>query len=291
MIQGTEGWMRWRHAGIGGSDASVIMGVSRFSTIRELWKEKIQAEPPENDSSEYIRQKGHRLEAKVRAQLELEDMEKWTPICAEWEADPRYRCSLDGKCGDKILEVKFYGREKFLALERDKEIPVEAYPQIQFNLMVTGAKVCLFTIVNDNHNDKSIPKGEIRIARAEVKADKEYITQKLFPACELFLKSVDKKVPPPHGIDDFMEVREGELAKKMEEYKLVAERKKVLEKDIYALAGQYHNKIWVPNVGKITLSQTEDREEPDYKKFCIEKGLEVDCVKKIKGRLTKRITL
>ena len=40
LRQGTQEWLEWRHNGIGASDASTIMGESRFNSTAGLMKEK-----------------------------------------------------------------------------------------------------------------------------------------------------------------------------------------------------------------------------------------------------------
>ena len=40
LEQGTSQWLAWRHNGIGGSDASTIMGENRFESASKLLYEK-----------------------------------------------------------------------------------------------------------------------------------------------------------------------------------------------------------------------------------------------------------
>jgi len=51
-----ELWLQERKTGIGGSDASVVLGVNPYKTIRELWLEKTGlAQDPEKESGPILR--------------------------------------------------------------------------------------------------------------------------------------------------------------------------------------------------------------------------------------------
>ena len=61
-----EDWLDYRRLGIGGSDAAAIMGLSPFSTIRDLYFDKIGVTPviEEEEENWVANEVGHRLEAR-----------------------------------------------------------------------------------------------------------------------------------------------------------------------------------------------------------------------------------
>ena len=44
-------WLEYRKQGIGGSDASVVCGISRYKSPVELWMEKTNQLPPDRKST------------------------------------------------------------------------------------------------------------------------------------------------------------------------------------------------------------------------------------------------
>ena len=48
-----EEWLQLRRKGIGGSDASVIMGKNPYRSILQLWEEKTGKLPVTDDGNEY----------------------------------------------------------------------------------------------------------------------------------------------------------------------------------------------------------------------------------------------
>lgn len=58
-----EEWLEYRRKGIGGSDAAAIMGVSPFTTIRDLYYDKVGIKPVVEEERNWIAlEVGHRLE-------------------------------------------------------------------------------------------------------------------------------------------------------------------------------------------------------------------------------------
>lgn len=134
-----ERWLAERRTGIGGSDASKVIGLNAWSSPYQLWLDKmgLATETPDNPAMEW----GRRLE----------------PVMRGWFADTtgipvtlggllRHRdrawqlFSPDGRTADDgLLEIKTTGEwtddaEKWL----DGEIPDHAELQLQHGLAVTG---------------------------------------------------------------------------------------------------------------------------------------------------------
>ena len=62
-----EDWLEYRKRGIGGSDASIVCGISRYKSPVQLWMEKTDQIPPqEAGEAAYW---GNQLEALVREEF------------------------------------------------------------------------------------------------------------------------------------------------------------------------------------------------------------------------------
>jgi len=144
--QNTKEWYEWRKGGLGASDAPIIMSVSPFQSRFELWAVKIGLmERPEFHP--------RAIEAMTRGKL-LEDEAR---ECYEKKVGVRFekdvnvihpthdfiRASLDGYNAqyNRIVEVKCPGATdlKEAAMGR---VPKKYLPQVQLQLLVTGAVAC-----------------------------------------------------------------------------------------------------------------------------------------------------
>ncbi len=58
-----EEWLEWRRKGVGGSDAAAILGISPFGTARDLYYDKLNILPFEDNDENWVQKKiGHLLE-------------------------------------------------------------------------------------------------------------------------------------------------------------------------------------------------------------------------------------
>lgn len=136
-----EDWLEYRRKGIGGSDASVVCGVSRYKSPVELWLEKTGQLP--NQEAGEAAYWGTQLEALVRAEftkrtgIEVQQVKQ----LFQSEEYPFMLANLDGVCehpdyGPCIFEAKTASAYK--AGEWDDTIPDEYQLQIQHYMAVTG---------------------------------------------------------------------------------------------------------------------------------------------------------
>ena len=136
-----EVWLDCHRQGIGGSDAAVVCGVSRYKSPVELWMEKTgQLPAQEAGEAAYW---GNQLEALVRTEFT-----KRTGIEVEHRMEllrsdehPFMQANLDGVChnpdiGPCIFEAKT--ASAFKAGEWEGGIPDEYLLQIQHYMAVTG---------------------------------------------------------------------------------------------------------------------------------------------------------
>lgn len=145
-----EDWLEWRKKGIGGSDASVVCGISRYKSPVELWMEKTdQLHAQEAGEAAYW---GTQLESLVRAEftkrtgIEVEHK----GVLLQSEEYPFMLANLDGTCehpdyGTCIFEAKTASAYK--AGEWDDAIPDEYMCQIQHYMAVTGYKAAYIAVL------------------------------------------------------------------------------------------------------------------------------------------------
>lgn len=145
-----EDWLEWRKKGIGGSDASVVCGISGYRSPVELWLDKTGQLPyQEAGETAYW---GTQLEALVRAEftkrtgIEVEHK----GVLLQSEEHPFMLANLDGTCehpdyGTCIFEAKTASAYK--VGEWDDTIPDEYQLQIQHYMAVTGYKAAYIAVL------------------------------------------------------------------------------------------------------------------------------------------------
>lgn len=214
LEQGTQAWLDWRHKGIGASDVPIIMGVSPYKKIYTLWSEKILDKPPAQNSN-FIQEKGNRLEPIARAKAEIQLGKSFKPALIENDKYPFLKCSLDGLSEDKLsfMEIKYVG-DNF-----HNTIPDKYFPQVQYQYALTGATLCYYVQINNAE--------EIKIL--EIGIDVDYIKEKMFPAVKSFWDMVQTKV---FKIAPKLELALNEYAKLQAEADRLEERLKELKEII-----------------------------------------------------------
>lgn len=148
LQQGSDEWKGHRAKHNNASEASAMMGVSPHTTRSELVR--MVATGDEKEFSDYVQRyildKGHENEAFARKLLEKALGEELFPVTVV-DDEGWLSASLDGITMDesKIFECKTLSKEKLDYVERD-ECPPQDYPQVQQQLLITGADVCLYTL-------------------------------------------------------------------------------------------------------------------------------------------------
>jgi putative phage-type endonuclease len=204
LVQNTPEWLEWRRKGIGASEMAAILGVCKYSTPYRVWCEKTGRS--KGFAGNFATERGHELEAKARARYELVSMEDMPTACAEHLKYSILRCSLDGVREDfkKILEIKCPGKESH-EIAASGKVPDHYFPQVQFQLMVTGADECeYFSYFVDKEGNESH-------AIVNVKPDLEYQGMLVVKALE-FWKLVESDTRPALADDDDLLVDDGAVA-------------------------------------------------------------------------------
>ena len=136
-----EDWLEYRKQGIGGSDAAVACGISRYKSPVELWLEKTGQLP--NQEAGEAAYWGTQLEPLVRAEFTRRTGIEvaHTMQLLQSAEHPFMLANLDGTCehpdfGPCIFEAKTASAYK--AKEWDNSITEEYLLQIQHYMAVTG---------------------------------------------------------------------------------------------------------------------------------------------------------
>ena len=138
LQQGTSEWLAWRHNGIGGSDASTIMGENRFASASMLLQEKrgsVILDSPQNEAMAL----GTRLEPEARKLYIAKTGKDVRPVCIQSSTHDWLRASLDGLSAnhDTVVEIKC-GASAYRKVSQSHSVPDYYYGQVQHILAVTG---------------------------------------------------------------------------------------------------------------------------------------------------------
>ena len=134
-------WLSWRSKGIGGTDAVVLAGLSPWKTIQELFEEKTTGKSLVKEN--WAMKRGKDLEPFARDIYEFQTGHIAPPKNVEHKEFSFVRASLDGFCEKEniVVEIKSPGRND-LNIAIQNKIPIKYYPQVQWQLLITGAHYC-----------------------------------------------------------------------------------------------------------------------------------------------------
>lgn len=150
-----EEWLHYRRQGIGGSDASTILGVNPYNSILRLWEDKTGRYPVEEMENEYTHF-GHVMEPVIRREFERRTgyRVRRSNFILQSTEHPFMLADLDGTTRDKegnicVFEAKTASEYKRPVWE--KGIPDEYMAQLQHYLLVTGyPKAYICAVVGGN---------------------------------------------------------------------------------------------------------------------------------------------
>ena len=137
-----EQWLRLRKRGIGGSDAGVILGVSPYRSILELYEDKISEElidEPETEATYWgnVMEPIVREEFARRSGLEVQ----LVPYLLQNKECTFMQANLDGMVHDPVYGKCIFEAKTSSAYKKeewDKGIPETYYAQLQHYMAVTG---------------------------------------------------------------------------------------------------------------------------------------------------------
>ncbi|MGV9742820.1 YqaJ viral recombinase family nuclease [Nocardia farcinica] len=178
-------WLRVRRLGLGGSDCSAVMGMSKYETPYTVWEDKT-GRAPEVDESEAMLW-GNLLEPVIRAEaMRRLGLTFTLPGTLRSLTRPWQRANLDGLASDGgIIECKNTGA--WMAPHWDGQVPDHAELQCQHNMAVTGA----------THAWVAGLVGGDRLVIARVDRDDELIELIVREESRLWHECVLTDTPPP----------------------------------------------------------------------------------------------
>ena len=192
-----EEWLKYRRGGIGGSDVSIIFGVSHFRTGRELYYDKLGIKPYQDEEDRTWLQKkmGHALEDLVaeifakKTGLEVFEIKKMFshPLHPFMRADvDRFVKTKDGRRG--ILECKTTNWENRDAWA-DEKYPYQYELQIRHYMAVMNLDFA-YIACSWGNNEKDFA---YRYVERDLEFEDEIIeTEEYF-----WEEYIQKKVEPP----------------------------------------------------------------------------------------------
>lgn len=185
-------WLEARKNGIGGSDAGAVLGMNKYKSNLDLWREKTGNTETEDISDKPSVSFGKQAEQHIRELFKLEHSEFDVTYHEFWmyhhdKYDFMY-ATLDGELTDKlsgqkgILEIKTTTIQNTGQWQEwDNRIPDSYYVQILHQLACTGWDFAILKAYIRYINKEGQPQAtvrEYRFDRADVEQDIEYVIDK-----------------------------------------------------------------------------------------------------------------
>lgn len=182
-------WLKGRMRGIGGSDASAIVGMNPYKSNIDLFEEKIGRRIPEDISQKPYVIYGKRAEAPIRELFKLDypeyQVEHHEFRILQSAEYPFMQASLDGELIDSagrrgILEIKTTNILRSMQYEKWKDrIPDNYYIQVLHYLLVTGYEFAVLRahLTSEWGSDKRTTVKHYFIERSEVQDDLDMLLQ------------------------------------------------------------------------------------------------------------------
>ena len=202
-----EEWLQERKKGLGASDAGIIIGVNRWKSNVNLWREKVGLLESEDISHKPQVRYGHDAEPHLRALFALDHPEFRVTYESPYKMIFSDELPFIFATPDGELEEIATGRRGGLEIktteikktqqwaEWDGRIPQTYYAQVCHQMLATGWEfVILLAQIKWHTPDGEMRKTirEYRIERHEKLADIEFIKQKAIP----FWNHVQTKTEP-----------------------------------------------------------------------------------------------
>ena len=157
LVQGTPEWHAFRQTHFTASDASAMLGLSKYKTRDQLMVEKCEGVTEEiTPQKQSLFDKGHAAEEAARPLVEAiigDELFPATAVSDDWE---KLAASFDGvtMLDDIIFEHKLWNKKLVEYIATHKDLPDTHWPQLEHQLIVSGAEKCIFR-VSDGTEDNS----------------------------------------------------------------------------------------------------------------------------------------
>lgn len=256
--QGSEDWLNWRREGVGASDYPAIVDESPYLTPYKLWA--IKTSRLKEDSPNRAMTMGTELEPLIREKLGSE-IGVFHPVCAEDESDPILRASLDGLSEDEktAIEIKYNNKANHKLASQGKVVD-HHYLQVQYQLLVSGAKKNVYV----SYNDKD---GGIKVV--DVEPNKRLQNEMKRKTLDFWQSHIIEDIPPTLSDSDYLVGSEDwkEKAALASELmaKIEADKKRLdeIKKELIEMSD--HSKMMGSGV---LLYKSERKGSVDYSKLC-----------------------
>lgn len=189
QIKSHDEWLKARLNGIGGSEASAIIGLNPYMSNVDLWRLKTGRKKAEDISSKEHVQYGHKAEGFLRGLFALDYPQYEVTYGGAFDLvrDPEYPfilATLDGRLLEKetgrrgILEIKT--TEILRSMQKEKwidGIPDNYYVQCLWQLLATGFDFAVLhaQLKRNYGGDIRTERRTYFIERSEVLEDLEYL--------------------------------------------------------------------------------------------------------------------
>lgn len=250
MEQNSAEWHQDRLRGVGGSDAPVILGISPWTTPRELWA--VKTGRASGQQSNFATERGHRLEPRARALFELEYDFDMPPTNVVSKVNPIFRASLDGWNEEHgyVLELKCPGEESHKKALTG-EIPEHYKAQIEHQLYASEGKKVFYG------SYFVYPDGREELKVLEYESNPT-LRAKIIAEVTKFWEYVVKDIEPPITDRDYLILHDETLKNDQE----TLSRSLLARKDLEAKVKEVEvaidaiDKIMDPIIAKITTEYT-----------------------------------
>lgn len=214
-IQGSKSWLSMRQSKIGASDASAIMGVSKWNTPFSLWEQKLGLREVEMNSA---MKRGTDMEEEARREFEhLKDVSVFPDVVFHPDFD-WMMASLDGIDIERkvMVEIKCVNRiDHQTAL--NGSVPDHYYPQCQHQLAVTGLPFMYYFSYDPLNPATVIVYRDDKYIKDMIKKEKE------------FYRCMMEFDPPPFSDKDYHEMEGFEWETSVKDYLNALKMKKFYE--------------------------------------------------------------
>jgi len=228
--QGSPEWHAERAKRIGASEIAATLGKSPYYTERELWLFKKGMVPEWFVQDEYIFDKGHRFEEKMRAEWFALTGQDFKPTVRVNKKYPHLIASLDGEFEDSIFEAKLLGKAVLQEIKETNKPPYHHWIQVQDQLMITKAEKCIyFAHVLDDEDGVVI----------EVFPDKKFQRDLLKTSIQ-FAKKLKNNEEPAMTKEDFFFAPDDPA---FDELRALNEKKSQAKKAFEAIEKEYKEKL------------------------------------------------
>ena len=217
LIQGSDAWKEFRECGIGSSEIAAIMGLSSHKKAIDIYNEKMGLTTPYVNSA---MQRGSSYEAEARKAFEGDSNMPFHPICCIHDEYDYFRASLDGynEEANSVLEIKVPKEQNYEAM--CKSIPEMYNIQMQWQMMVSGAKTAVFLVYNP----------ETKEFKSKVVYPDVSLREEMTEAAKTFWENFQQGIPPEAPEDLSICVEDDELEGRSEKWLMFDEMEKVATK-------------------------------------------------------------